>query len=960
MRLPVPTSQSQRDRAGATDTPPLTHQLLVPSLVSLIVHGALLAIIATVTWTIVTTSQPDPLGGSVIIDFDNPASEPLAPDEPAPDNQSPTSIATRTRPPAPESLAGLAHRTPPATPALPTLTHRPGATTSPVLSPGARPRRGVAFAGVRADRAASVVYVIDASGAMASSLPFAIEELGRSISRLDPSQRFQVVVFRDRSAVDDSATAPAEAFAPDNRWTGLLTASPVNKAAARQWLNRLFPSGRSRPLAGIEMALRLRPDVVFVLTRSIQRTQRNTWGAGEATILDRLDRLNPIDRRTGRRPTLIKTIQLIDDDPTGILQAIGRIHGGGDGYALRSLDQLGQLADAPDPMLVIDPRLDAAAALLASLARDAIDLRVLSAIPSRTDRARALKDATRAATLLQDLPTTDDYTMLLLARANLIAHAGGGDNRLLDRVSELLAMSDPHEPALRWVHALLASTHATRAAQLDATVSRRLPPLGDPPRGIDPALVFEARLALIHAIELDRVEAELDALLDDLAHPPHAVAGRIDPLLAQLAIDTASRRLLRAARTPTGLNTPLLQRMVAAQLLWLDLEETDLSPRDRRSLAMDRLASQVPPGVPLADLPPLATLALALDFAARPQGRRDALELLRELSARNDAGPLAIEALDTMASLLATSPAILDRLAGVVILEELASDHPDTPLGTDAQIRALALARQIEQETGDDPKYRGVLMTYVRTLGDALPHADLPHRDFWLAEHDRVCLALARAHSSVASLHLLEKIRPGAPEARDAIALYSPSLTPELTNLINAYAHLRDDPAQPDRARIVLSTALALLDNAEGFYEAHRQRRLVHTTRATRADLFLLARDSRAEAIFRALIFDRARVPAGSFHLALGLAESLILQGRDQSAAARLRRIVAGLPTPVPDHPDDFWRAWTLLLETTARHNDGTRDGELRARLAWLTDLDPALGSQPWRDRLETIARGLQ
>ena len=39
-----------------------------------------------------------------------------------------------------------------------------------------------------------------------------------------------------------------------------------------------------------------------------------------------------VDAERERRPVLIQTIQFLDEDPTGIMQAVGMQHGGGTGY----------------------------------------------------------------------------------------------------------------------------------------------------------------------------------------------------------------------------------------------------------------------------------------------------------------------------------------------------------------------------------------------------------------------------------------------------------------------------------------------------------------------------------------------------------------------------------------------------------------------------------------------------
>lgn len=195
------------------------------------------------------------------------------------------------------------------------------------------------FAGVRAEQAGKIVYVVDASGAMTTSLEFVLEELSRSIARLDESQWFQIVLFRERPADAPSALNRGgyEMFRPE-----LIAASPANKDAARAWLTTIRPVGRSTPLAGLRAALALRPDLVFLLTRSIPRSgPGGEWGEGNAAVLAKLDDLNPTSAFTGKRRVVIKAIQFIDDDPSGLLKAIADQHGDGEGsYAVRRLEEL--------------------------------------------------------------------------------------------------------------------------------------------------------------------------------------------------------------------------------------------------------------------------------------------------------------------------------------------------------------------------------------------------------------------------------------------------------------------------------------------------------------------------------------------------------------------------------------------------------------------------------------------
>ncbi len=181
---------------------------------------------------------------------------------------------------------------------------------------------GVSFAGLSASgvRARSVVYVVDASGPMVSSMPDVLSELERSIAGLAPTQRFGVVLFRDQGGAGSGPAAVAFR-------SRLIDANRSNREALRVWLDDQRIAGRSSPMAGLRAALDLRPQVIFLLSRSIDRTGGVAWDLGLEATLAELERLNPADPATGRRPVIIKTIQFIDEDPTGIMRAIARQHG---------------------------------------------------------------------------------------------------------------------------------------------------------------------------------------------------------------------------------------------------------------------------------------------------------------------------------------------------------------------------------------------------------------------------------------------------------------------------------------------------------------------------------------------------------------------------------------------------------------------------------------------------------
>lgn len=327
---PAPSPRRRRTAAAA-----------VASLAgSVAVHAAFAAAAAGIAWHI-AHSQPPALR-EVVIQFEDPAAAegdedaaklaaadsaaPRAEPSPHPSTPAPaprpemTAAESPDMPaPLPESLLAAASH-PLATRAESAAADSHGAAVSEAAGEAAA--GGVRFAGLGASNARSVVYVVDASGPMVTSMPRVIEELRRSVDQLSSTQRFGVVLFRRAEAA-----AGAELFAPV-----LMRATPTAKRRLAEWLSEVTPAGASNPLTGLEAALALKPDAVFLLSRSIARSGGGVWEEGLEGTLARLEALNPRSAETATRPTVIQTIQFLDDDPTGIMQAIGSRHGQGNGY----------------------------------------------------------------------------------------------------------------------------------------------------------------------------------------------------------------------------------------------------------------------------------------------------------------------------------------------------------------------------------------------------------------------------------------------------------------------------------------------------------------------------------------------------------------------------------------------------------------------------------------------------
>lgn len=329
---------------------PWVGRLALPLAASTLVHAGIVAVLIGSGFS-VGTSRPGGYSRTEIrIDLPNPGEPP--PMEPGADR---AYVA-----PAPE-VGGAAPRlsglTTPTVGAAPTLRSSAGEWSGvggDLSAAGARPLRraddgglGATFAGLGAKRAANVVYVVDASGAMVTSLRWVFEELNRSVGRLSSAQKFAVVLFRDRP---DRPGAGVEVFSPTGSDPGsvMVEATATNKAALRQWLSAVRPAGRSNPLDGLRRALVFQADTVFLLSRSIRRSggsdgtgsDSGVWGRGTAEILAELERLNPMDAR-GQRRVVIKAIQFLEEDPTGTMQSIGQHHGDGPGsYSVLPLEAL--------------------------------------------------------------------------------------------------------------------------------------------------------------------------------------------------------------------------------------------------------------------------------------------------------------------------------------------------------------------------------------------------------------------------------------------------------------------------------------------------------------------------------------------------------------------------------------------------------------------------------------------
>lgn len=306
----------------------------LPIGLSMVVHAALAAVLATVAWRLASPPETPPAPPAEAFIAALPPSQPAptvagdpppAPaSDPTPSEPSvgtPTRVYTETPRPAGATAPGPGTQAPAATPGI------PSSGLGGALAPAQPAAPGVRFGGLSASRAASVVFVLDGSAPMLSALPMVKASLRRSVAGLIPAQQFSVIVFQD------TADDPAEPHGADHLAFSErpVDATPRNLARLADWLAPIEARGRSNPLDGLRaaLAMRPRPQVVFLLSRSIARSHGGQWEGGLPAILKQLDTLNPPDPATGRRATIIKTLQFLEPDPTGTMQAIARMHGSG-------------------------------------------------------------------------------------------------------------------------------------------------------------------------------------------------------------------------------------------------------------------------------------------------------------------------------------------------------------------------------------------------------------------------------------------------------------------------------------------------------------------------------------------------------------------------------------------------------------------------------------------------------
>ena len=297
-----------RKHQGKNAVKIVTWVIPVAWIVSIGSHVGLGALAFLITWTVIQAAhEPPPI---ITAMWHDQPSQPMSalPSAPNPIDEFSLALPPLPLPKTPSIQDGLA------------LIDQAVATKIPKLARRKRTTEA-AFMGLEAVSAKKLVYVVDASGSMLLHLSTVERELERSLHDLHEQQSFAVLFFQKNRVI---AVPPV---------SKLLPATKANVDNAMDWIrsgDNVIPTGSSNPTKAIARAMRLKPDLIYLLSENIR-------GAGQYEVspeqlLASLDSMNPVDARNDRRRVRINCIEFLTRDSKNTMRRIAEEHGGIDGY----------------------------------------------------------------------------------------------------------------------------------------------------------------------------------------------------------------------------------------------------------------------------------------------------------------------------------------------------------------------------------------------------------------------------------------------------------------------------------------------------------------------------------------------------------------------------------------------------------------------------------------------------
>jgi len=100
-----------------------------------------------------------------------------------------------------------------------------------------------------------IVFICDGTGTMGDKMPVLRRELLSTVSKLKPKQEYNVIFYRDGKEQGVAAANPT-----------LMNATPQNKTKTEEFLKKLSIAGDTDPTPAIEMAFKMKPQLVYLLS----------------------------------------------------------------------------------------------------------------------------------------------------------------------------------------------------------------------------------------------------------------------------------------------------------------------------------------------------------------------------------------------------------------------------------------------------------------------------------------------------------------------------------------------------------------------------------------------------------------------------------------------------------------------------------------------------------------------
>lgn len=170
----------------------------------------------------------------------------------------------------------------------------------PAAGPGTNGTETQIF-GLRS-RGARFVYVFDRSSSMEGGLLSAAKrELIASLQALDGRHQFQIIFYNERPQLMPAVhgTAPRMAFADE-----------PGKRLAADYIGGVFADGGTNHLQALDMALALKPDVIFFLTDA-EEPQMRPEELAMVRRLNRGTRINTIEFGVGGQKPVLNFLQVL-------------------------------------------------------------------------------------------------------------------------------------------------------------------------------------------------------------------------------------------------------------------------------------------------------------------------------------------------------------------------------------------------------------------------------------------------------------------------------------------------------------------------------------------------------------------------------------------------------------------------------------------------------------------------